>query len=112
MPLTVEVKRTGERMKFRWSWQLLSCIYTAAMIEAAPETIINDEFTYGTLSEGRYVDWSWSPIYYMTGCPLLEEGRQTLKQDHTFNVTWESGEEELIELKKGDEIRAWRSQKG
>lgn len=111
MPLVVEVKRDGERMQLKWGYQILSCVYTAAMIEASPETVINDEYTYGTIPEFMYVDWSYMPIYYMSGCPLLDEGRQVLKEDHTFRIQFEGDEPELIEFKAGDQFRAWRESK-
>ena len=112
MPLVLEVKRDGERVNFTWNFAILSCIYTAAMQEARPETVVNDEYTYGTLPEYKYVDWSMMPIYYMSGCPLLDDNYQVLKEDHTFKVLYNGEDEpELIEFKKGDQIRSWREYK-
>lgn len=108
MPLALRIEREGKTVKTSWDYFVLSCLYTAAMKEASPETVINDEFTYGTLPEPRWVDWSLSPIYYMDGCPLLEKGYQVLEQDHTFETTYEDGEHRVFELKKGDALVAHR----
>jgi hypothetical protein len=111
MPLVLEIKRNGERVNPGWDYFALSCVYTAAMKEASPETRINDEFTYGDIPEESWVDWSRCPIYYMAGCPLLEKGRQTLGRDHSFSTLDDSGKRREFKLLKGDELKAYRSSK-
>lgn len=111
MPLVLRIERGGKTVKTGWDYFALSCIYTAAMKEASPETRINDEFTYGTVPDGSWVDWSLYPIYYMDGCPLLEAGYQVLGQDHVFETTYENGEHRVFELKRGDKLVAYRESK-
>jgi hypothetical protein len=110
MPLNLEVLRKGERVRYRpFDYFVLNAVYTAAMKEADPDATVNDEYTWGTLPEGKVVDWSYLPIYYMGGCPLLEEGRQVLKQGHRFVKTDEDGKTRKVVFRKGDELHAWRS---
>ena len=110
MPLNLEVLRKGERVRYRpFDYFVLSAVYTAAMKEVAPDGYVNDDYTWGTLPEGSVVDWSNLPIYYMEGCPLLEEGRQGLKQAHRFVKTDANGKTRKVAFRKGDELHAWRS---
>jgi hypothetical protein len=90
---------------------MLNAIYTAAMAEADPEGKVNDDYTWGTLPPGWVVDWSMAPIYYMDGCPLLEEGSQKLKYNHTYTTKRENGTYRRLVLKQGDVLTAWRSSK-
>ena len=110
MPLATEIKRDGETLNPPWGWDYftLSCMYTAAVKEAAPETEYQDGKTFGDLPEGIYVDFAWTPIYYLDwDIPLIKKGQQILKQEHRFQRTRDHD----FVLKPGDVLRAWREYK-
>ena len=117
MPLVTKIVRNGKTHKPEGGWDdfSLSCFYTAAYVEAAPDRIINDmdekKLTYGDLVDGQWVDFSMSPIYYMDGCPLVEEGEQKLERAHFFRATYRDGTERTLKFNKGDILKAWREHK-
>ena len=82
----------------------MGAMYTAALKEAAPHIEVNDDLTFGDLMDGQWVDFSNLPLYYMEGCPLLEDGEQILERRHLFK----SGDDREILLLPGDILRAWR----
>lgn len=102
MPLVVEILRKGKPLKITWDYFALSCMYTAAVKEAAPDTEYQEGKTFGDLPEGKYVDFSMTPIYYLDWpVPLVKKGQQTLKRRHEF------AEGKLV-LLPGDVLKAWR----
>lgn len=110
MPLITEILRNGEtREDINWDYATLSCMYTVAVKEADPEQEYQPGKTYGNLEEGKYVDFSMTPIYYLDWpkVPLVSKGRQTVKKRHAF---FEGTEYELI-FEPGDVLRAWREHK-
>ena len=107
MPLETQIRRNNRTLKVQWDFPHLSCMLTAALKEGDPD-FLNNLLTDPPLEEGVYVDFSWAPIYYFnTKCKLWTEGKQILKQTHTFQL---SGNE-LFELKRGDLLRMHRSHK-
>jgi hypothetical protein len=112
VPLNLQVLRNDKPVKFRpFDGFVLNAVYTAAMAEADPDGDVNDDYTWGSLPKGKVVDWTNLPIYYMEGCPLLEEGRQELKENHTFTGKRMDDTNRRVILKKGDVLTAWRSSK-
>jgi hypothetical protein len=110
MPLEVEVLRNGKMVKHTWDYFTLSCMYTAAIKETAPDTPINGKCkNFGELPEGGWVDFSMAPIYYLEipQCPLVSRGKQTLTRRHEFRYD----EERTVIFEAGDILRAWRSSK-
>ena len=105
MPLRTQIWRDGEELELRWDYPTLSAMYTAAVVEADPNLEYRDGLKFGDLGTGEYVDFSMVPIYYLNWptVPLVSKGRQTLENDHTFFLPGE-----VLELKPGDELRAWR----
>jgi len=110
MPLNTEIVRDGEALQLRWDYTTLSCMMTAACIESLPGVEYNDGKTYGGLEgTGKFVDFSWFPIYYMSPAPILiEKGVQTLKRDHSFLIN-ENGE--TLDFEAGDILHAYRTMK-
>lgn len=109
MPLVLEIRRDNERLKnVGWDYFALSCVFTAACAEAAPDHEVDDDYTFGTLPESMWVDFSNAPIYYMDLCPLMTRGVQVLENDHTFRTKEQDGSDRVFELKAGDELRARR----
>ena len=105
MPLVTEILRDGETLEVRWDYYTLSCMYTAAVKEAAPFVEYQDGKTFGDLEEGKFVDFSMTPIYYLDWpVPLVKKGKQVLKREHVFKI---SSEREIV-LKPGDILKAWR----
>jgi hypothetical protein len=118
MPLVVEITRAGERVKPKggWDYPVLSAVYTAALVEASPDLVLaaNGQTMQQVVDDGKYIDMSDAPIYYMTGCPLLEKGHQVLEQNHKFVLSHsvKTGRAtRVLHLKKGDVLRAWRESK-
>lgn len=110
MPLEVKVTRDGEAVSHIWDMFTLSCIYTAAIKETAPDTPINGNVkNFGELPEGGWVDFSMCPIYYLDipQCPLVSKGRQTLSRRHEFRYN----DERSVIFEAGDVLHAWRSSK-
>jgi hypothetical protein len=119
MPLETAVKRNGRTLTLNWDYNMLSIMYSTCVAEAEPDHPINDEQTFGeAVAEGKYMDWSLAPIYYMGDAfpkvPLLQEGRQELKKDHKFRQFIPAGpdgepeEWRTVELKAGDVCMAGR----
>jgi hypothetical protein len=109
MPLNIRVIRNNETVSdFIWDGVMLSFCYTVAIKEQRPDFEYAEGKTFGDLPEGKFVDFSNAPIYYLTipGCPLVERGEQTLLYDHSLE-----SEDHMrqIHLKAGDRIEAWRS---
>lgn len=121
MPLEVEILRDGKPRILSWDYFTLSCMYTVAIKEGAPdhEGLLSDGKTFGELEEGEWVDFSMVPIYYLDvpGCKLLEKGSQKVKNRHIFNRMRDSDEDgnpvepDLLVFEPGDVLRAWRSYK-
>ena len=118
MPLIVEITRAGERVKPKggWDYPVLSAVYTAALVEASPDLVLanNGQTMKEVVDNGKYIDMSMAPIYYMKGCPLLEKGKQVLKEDHKFVLRRSAKTERatrVLHLKKGDVLRARREMK-
>lgn len=116
MPLATSITRGGETLKLKWSYYPLSCMFTAACIEAIPDFQITEQYTFGELPYVEYenetyrtrVDFELVPIYYLDwDVPLLLEGRQTLEEEHRFIHEKEGP---LI-LLPGDELYARRESK-
>src|SRR5262245_13706655 len=106
MPLVTEWKRDGERVKppGGWDWTMLSAFMTAAFKEGSPEMEIKEGLTFDDLAIGEFVDFSMAPIYCMTGCALVEEGKQVLERDHEFRL----GGDRVAYFKAGDTLQCWR----
>jgi hypothetical protein len=107
VPLNTEIKRDGKvwNPTGGWDYFALSCMYTAACKEAIPEENFNEDTKWGELEDGKYVDFSMIPIYYLDWeVPLVKKGKQTLKQRHYFG-----NDNRNITLLPGDTLRAWRS---
>ena len=101
MPLVTEIIRDKKPLDIMWDYNVLSCMYTAAVKDAAPDIRVNDKLTFGEVPEGRFIDFSMVPIYYLTwDIPLVKKGSQKLKRDYNFPG--------IVELKRGDVLRAWR----
>jgi hypothetical protein len=108
MPLNTEVHRNGKLLKLNWDYTTLSCMMTAAFKEEFPEEEFAEGRTYGSLKEGQWVDFTYSPLYYIDPAPsVLSKGRQTLKNRHVFQIA----EDEELVFEAGDVLRAWRSHK-
>lgn len=112
MPLVVEVKRGGEiRDDIVWDYFALSCMYTVAIKEGAPNHVglLKDNKTFGELEDGQYIDFSMTPIYYLDvpGCKLVETGTQKVKNHHEFH----RGDGTVLAFAPGDILRAWREHK-
>lgn len=112
MPLETEVIRDGETVKGIWAYGYftLSCMYTAAIKETAPDTPVNGEVeNFGQLEEGAWVDFSLAPIYYLDipQCPLVSRGKQTLTRRHEFPYD----DDFTLVFEKGDILKAWRVSK-
>lgn len=110
MPLETQVigvKGPRDVIQVYWDYPHLSCFLTAALIEGDPDFEYQDGKKIGELEgTGKFVDFSWSPIYYFdTKCSLWKEGRIMLTRDHRFTLG--SGEEFL--LKKGYTLKMHRT---
>lgn len=112
MPLEVEVLRDGEPRQLSWDYFTLSCMYTVAIKEGAPnhKGLLADDKTFGELKEGEWIDFSMVPIYYLDipGCKLVEKGTQKVKRHHEF---YDKDGNVVLEFEPGDVFRAWRSYK-
>lgn len=105
-----EHERGWESVDHIWDYFTLSCMYTAAIKETAPDTPINGEVeNFGELPEGAWVDFSLTPIYYLNipECPLVSRGKQTLSRRHEFRYN----DERTVVFEAGDILKAWRSSK-
>lgn len=122
MPLNTEVLRDGKpRTDIAWDYFALSCMYTVAIKEGAPDHVglLRDEMTFGDLEEGQWIDFSMTPIYYLEvpGCKLIEKGSQKVKNRHVFNRNRTEDDEgnpiepDLLIFEPGDVLQAWRSYK-
>lgn len=116
MPLETAVLRDKEpRTDIYWDYFALSCMYTVAIKEGAPDYVglLNDDKTFGELGEGEWIDFSMAPIYYLDvpGCDLINRGRQTVKSRHVFNRHNETAEPDLLIFEPGDVLTAYRSHK-
>lgn len=111
MPFNCEIKRDGKVVKpYIWDGTGLNIFLTVAYADHCPDVHVNDDFTFGgAAAHHRPVDFSMAPVYALGGCPLMEEGRQVLKNDYMFIRSDHYGSEVQVELKKGDVLRAWRS---
>lgn len=115
MPLNTEVIREGETVKGIWKYGYftLSCMYTAAIKDQAPDTAFDSyedgtEKTFGDLEEGKHVDFSLTPIYYLDiDCDLVRKGSQVLANSYSFRYN----DDFTLEFKAGDTLKAWRSSK-
>lgn len=112
MPLETQIMRAGVPRKVTWDYFTLSCMYTVAIKEDAPETPIrrNDgtEATFGDLGEGEWIDFSMEPIYYLDiDCGLVKRGKQTVRFTHKFDRP----DGNRLIFKPGDILTAWRSSK-
>ena len=113
MPLEVEVLRDGEPDNHTWDYFTLSCMYTVAIKETAPDTPVDSSNplikSFADLPEGAWIDFSMTPIYYLDipECPLVTRGKQTLKKRHEFRYD----DERTVVFEKGDVLHAWRSSK-
>jgi hypothetical protein len=108
MPLNTEITRNGKPADLGdWDYDLLSIMYTVATGEADPDRQINDDVTFGeAVEQGKFMNFEMVPIYYLDWpIPLIQLGKQTLKEDHTYRLS--NGR--TIELKAGDVLRAYRS---
>jgi hypothetical protein len=117
MPLNIQVKRKGKPVRgLKWDYAMLSVCMTVVHIEQEPTREFNEGRTYADLKPGQFVDWSMAPIYYMESeTDLFKKGAQTLKQDHSFDLTMEMPDGSIqprkVNLKKGDVISMYRSYK-
>lgn len=122
MPLETEVLRDGEaREDIGWDYFALSCMYTVAIKEGAPnhKGLLKDDKTFGELEDGEWIDFSMTPIYYLEvpGCKLVTHGSQKVRNRHVFNRNAETDkdgnpiEPDLLIFEPGDVLRAWRSHK-
>lgn len=110
MPLETQVLRNNKpRKDIVWDYHTLSCMYTAAIKETAPDYEYQDGKTFGELGDGEWVDFSMAPIYYLDipKCPLVKRGEQTLLETHIFD----KGEGKSLIFLPGDTLTAWRSSK-
>jgi len=110
MPLNTQVIRNGKPFEMRWDGQSLSIFLTTALIETDPEFEYQDGKTFGDLKPGEWVDFGWSPIYYLaTKSPLWHLGEITLTSDHKYILTKDGSE--ILEFKAGDKFVMYRSYK-
>jgi len=113
MPLETEIIRDGKPRQVKWDYFTLSCMYTVAIKEAAPDTPIKrsdgTDATFGDLAVGEWIDFSMEPIYYLNipHCPLVTRGRQTVLFTHKF----ERPDGKKLIFRQGDVLRAWRTHK-
>jgi hypothetical protein len=108
MPLETQVFRNNvPRKDIVWDFFTLSCMYTVAIKEAAPEYEYQEGKKFGDLEDGEWIDFSMAPIYYLDipKCPLVKRGEQTLLETHTFD----RGEGKSLIFLPGDRLTAYRS---
>lgn len=109
MPLVISVTRGFDQLSLFWDEFTLGCIYTAALIEGDPEFEYQPGKRIGSLPPGNWIDFSMSPIYYLaTKAPLVKQGFQALKHDHSFHGEPVEGHIRTLELKAGDILRQHR----
>jgi len=110
MPLNVEVHRDGKPVELNWDGQCLSFFLTTALKESDPELEYQDGKTFGSLTDGEWVDFGWNPIYYLnTKSPLWSVGELTLTGDHSYPRNKDGSEP--VEFKAGDKFIMYRSYK-
>lgn len=125
MPFNIEVVKPGNghrrKMPGGWDQTALDTVMTVALAESHPDAVLaaNGWSMEKIVEEGKVLDWSMFPIYYMGSqypeCGVLNSGSQRIKQDYRFEFCQDPDDPErvtrVIEFKAGDEIRAWRSMK-
>ena len=108
MPLETQIFRNGKARKdIVWDYFTLSCMYTVAIKESAPEYEYQEGKSFGELNDGEWIDFSMAPIYYLDipNCPLVARGEQTLLETHVFD----RGEGKSLIFLPGDTLSAYRS---
>lgn len=121
MPLNTEIMRDGEARIVPWDYFTLSCMYTVAIKEGAPnyEGLLDSGRTFGELEDGEWIDFSMCYIYGLDipGVRLLSHGIQTVKERHVFNRNREFDDDgnpiepDLLIFEPGDVLHAYRSHK-
>ena len=107
MPLNTRWKRNDENISppGGWDWPMLSAFMTVAFKEGSPTMEVREGLTFGEIDDGKYVDFSMAPIYYMKGCALIEHGYQVLTMNHRVELA----PDRVVEFKAGDVLRSWRT---
>lgn len=122
MPFCIEIRKPNNhirKMPGGWDGTALNTVMTVALAETHPDEVLaNNGWSMARIvEEGRVLDWSMFPIYYMGSnypeCGVLTDGHQVIENDYKFEFHTDPDDADkvtrVIEIKAGDRIAAWRS---